>query len=131
MTPSQSAPCLGDLFSPSAQDLTHHPGREINGEAADIESQDHLTAHGIHVAHGIGGGDGSVVVGIVNDGRKEVNGQDNGQFIADAIDGSVVAHLQADEQVRVFFGGEHPAQGAQHLRQGLRAHLGRSARAAG
>ena len=62
---------------------------------------------------------------------EEVKGHDYGPFIADAIDGSVVAHLQADEHVRILLGGRHPAQRAQDLHQGLRADLGRSNRAAG
>jgi hypothetical protein len=42
------------------------------------------------------------------------------------IDGGVVAHFQTHQQVRIVGLGEKLAQGAQNLRQGLRAPLGRS-----
>jgi len=43
----------------------------------------------------------AVDVRIVDDGRKEIDGLDDGQVVGETINARVVVRLGADEQVRV------------------------------
>ena len=46
-----------------AQDLRHHVCGQIGRERGDVQGEQHLTAHGVNVAHGVGRGDRTVLVG--------------------------------------------------------------------
>jgi len=98
--------CLGHLLRPAAQDLGDDLRRQVGGEAADVECQHYLAAHGVDVAHRVGGGDGTVVVGVIHHGREEVERLDDRHLVVDPVDGGIVAHLQPDEQVGVLFSAE-------------------------
>ena len=56
-------------------------------------------AHGVDVAHGIGRGDLAETIGVIDAGREDVHGLDQGQPVAELVDARVVAGVGADEDV--------------------------------
>ena len=118
---------LGDLLRRALEDGGDHLRRQVLREPGDIEREEDRAAHGVDVAHAVGGGDGAVGPGVVDDRGEEIDRLHDGQIGRKAIDRGVVAGLETDDEVRV--GGE--GQRTQYLRQGRRAQFGRSASAAG
>ena len=125
------AAAFGDLGRAAAEDFRQDRRRQVFGKADDVEGEEDFGAHGVDVAHGVGGGDGAVGVGVIDDGREEVERQDDRKLIADAIDSGVVKAVEAEEQVGVLFGPESVGERAQDLRQEGDARLSRSAGAGG
>jgi hypothetical protein len=62
-------------------------------EGGDVEREQHLAAHRVDVAQGVGGGDGAEGVRIVDDRRKEIQRLDDRDVVREAIDSSVVRSL--------------------------------------
>ena len=122
---------LGDLVGAAADDVGGDGRGEVLGEGGDVEGEGDFAAHGVHVGHGVGGGDGAVLPGVVDEGGEEVEGGDDGGTGVDAPDGGVVGRAQPGEEVGVSFGIKRGGEGRQNLRQGLGPGLGRSAAAAG
>ena len=118
---------LGDLLRRALEDGGDHVRRQVLREPGDIEREEDRAAHGVDVAHAVGGGDGAVGPGVVDDRGEEIDRLHDRQIGRKAIDRGVVAGLETDDEIRV--GGE--GQRTQHLRQGRRAQFGRSASAAG
>ena len=96
-------------------------GRQVLGEGGDVERKHDLAAHRVHVGHGVGGGDGAVLPGVIDERGEEVEGGDDGRALVDAVDGSIVRHPKPGDEVGVLGGIERGGQRRQHLRQGLRA----------
>ncbi len=69
---------LGHLFGRAAQDLADGRRGQLGRKGGDAQGQDHLPAHGIDVAHGIGRGDRAIGIGIVHHRREKVGGKDEG-----------------------------------------------------
>ena len=96
-------------------------------EAHHVQRDERLAAHGVHVRQRVGRGDGAELVGVIGDGREEVDGNDERRLVVDAIDRSVVARLRPNQQVGV----RQQRNVTQDLAQVLKAQLGRSTRAVG
>ena len=123
---SKDAARFRDLLGPTSQDLGDDLRLQIRRKATNIERQDHLTTHGVDIAHGVGRSDSSVVVGIVHHRREEIERLDDGHVTVNPVNSSVIADLQPHQQVGVLMSLEQVLQRAQDLRQGLRPHLRRS-----
>src|SRR5699024_3097412 len=55
--------------------------------------------HGVDVRQCIGGGDAAEIMRLVDDGHEEVGGGDQGLVVVEAVDGSIIGALIADQQV--------------------------------
>ena len=116
-----------DVVAP-AQDLGEHLGSELLDRPRDqVQRGERPATHRVHVRERVGGRDPPEVVRVVDDRREEVGGLDDGQVLAQAVDGGVIAGRGADEEV-----------GVGRLRQRLhnrgeqrRGHLARAPRAVG
>ena len=53
----------------------------------------------------VGRGDPAVLVGVVDDGREEVDGLDDGQVLGQAVDAGIVVRLGADQKIGVGIRG--------------------------
>ncbi len=85
------------------------------------------SAHSIYIAHRIGRRNGPVIVGIINDRREEVGGQDYGRLSVNFINGRVIRAVQANQEPFIIDAGKYFFQRTYNLRQGLRVPFGRSA----
>ena len=111
------------------------PGQQFEGEALprpghEVEGHDRRRPHGVDVGEGVGGGDPSEVVGVVDDGGEEVGGEDDGEVVADPVDGGVVGGVEPDEEVGVGRRVEPPDE-AEHGPQLRRRELAGAAGAVG
>ena len=61
-----------------------------------------LTAHGVDVAQGIRSGDASEGIGVVDQGREEIDGLHHGQTVPEPIDPGVIKRRGTDQKVRVI-----------------------------
>jgi hypothetical protein len=116
-------PVLRQDLKPAAHDLREY--REVNAllrEARDGEGGRGRAAHRPNVVDGVQGGDAPVVERVVNDGREEVDGLDEGEVVRETVNPRVVGGLDADDQVRVA----RDVQTAQDLGEFARRELGRS-----
>ena len=88
----------------------------------DGQRRDGPASHGIDIAERIGGGDGSEGVGIVHDGREEVDGLNQGTLRRELVHAGVVRRVKPDQNVTV-----RPARYApKHVVQNLWTQLRRS-----
>ena len=92
-----------------------------------LQGEDDLASHGVHVAQGVGCGDGPELVSGIHDGRKEIDRLHDGLFIVEPVDGRVVHSAQTDGQGGICSGRKYVSQLAQDLRQCLSGHFRRSA----
>ena len=105
-----------------------HPVHDARAERLDGEGDDRqggqgLAAHGVDVAHGVGRGDLAEGVGIVDDGREDVDGLDEGGPGREPVDPGVVAGVRRDEDARV----DRPGQAGEGPLEVLLADLGGAA----
>ena len=107
------------------QDASENLLRQVLREADDVQREERDAAHGVDVAERVHHGDGAEIVGVVDDRREEVDRLNHGQVVRQAIDGSVVARVEPDEQIIVL----HVGEVAQDLAEVLGAELPRSTRA--
>ena len=122
---------LGDLVGAPRNDPGGDIRRQVLGEGSNVEGEHDLAAHRVDIGHGVGGGDGAVLPGVIDERGEEIEGGDDGRARIDAVDGGIVGRPEPGEEVGMRFGVERLGQWRQNLRQGLRARLGRSAAAAG
>ena len=83
----------------------HHIAQQVVREflgvpAHEVEPEERSAAHRIDVADGIRGSDPAPVARIVDHRRDEVGGDDEGAFVREAVDRSIVAAGRPNEQVR-------------------------------
>ena len=117
-------PRLRELDLLAARLSAERPVVEVSvaGIAEHGQRGDGVAAHGVDVAEGIGGGDGSERVGVVHDGREEIDGLHQGVLRRQLVDAGIVGGIEAYQHVIVS-----PARDArEHLVQNLRTELGRS-----
>ena len=106
MATSDDAARFLDLVGAAADDLCDYFLRQAIGEDGEVEGEEDIATHGVHVACGIGCGDGAVGIGIVDDGSEEIGGKDQCALFIEGENGCIVGLVQADEDLWVFFGGE-------------------------
>ena len=99
VTAGDHARRLRDLVRAAAEDRGQPLLRHVDGEGGNVERERDLAAHRVDVAQRVRSGDGSVVVGVIDDRREEVDGEDERQLLGDAVDRGVVRLAQTDEQL--------------------------------
>ena len=128
--PTTTAPALRATAAPPSMVRASSSNGAPPGPAHQVEAHDRPGPHGVDVGEGVGGGDPSEVVGVVDDGGEEVGGEDDGQVVADPVDGGVVGGVEPDEEVRVGRRVEALHE-AQHRPQFRRRQLAGAAGAVG
>ena len=118
---------LGGLGVTALEGLAEDLLVQRRRESDDVQGDQGLAAHGVHVGQGVGGGDGPELVGIVGDGWEEVHRHDERRIVVEAVHGGIVARLGANQQVGVA----QQRNITQDLTQVLKAQLGRSTSAVG
>ena len=93
----------------------------------EVEREQRRATHRVHVGQRVGGGDAAPVVGVVDDRREEVGGDDEREVVAHAVDGGVVGGVEPDEQVGVV-GRVEPADEAEHRAEIAGRQLARAPR---
>ena len=83
----------------AAQHLARHFVAERAVERQHVERARGLAAHGEHVGERVGRGDASEIVRVVDERREEIDGEDGGHVVGDAVDGGVIAGLEPEQQV--------------------------------
>ena len=126
MPTRQRTPGFGHLFGTAAQDLPQHVQIHALGEADKIQCRFDLTAHGVDIAQGIGRGNLPKGIGVINHRREEIHRLHQGNVLGNAVDGSIVPAVVANQKVGVFFA---PGQLFQNMAQHSRAELGGTAAA--
>ena len=77
------------------------------GREADLsQCGDGASAHGVDVAQGVGGGDLAECVGIVDDGREEVDGLHQREVGSDFVNAGVVGVIEANQNVGIVLPGQ-------------------------
>ena len=99
----QRAPGFGHLFGTAAQDLPQHVQIHALGEADEIQRRFDLTAHGVDIAQGIGRGNLSESIGVIDHRREEIHRLHQGNVLGNAVDGSIVPAVVTNQKVGVFF----------------------------
>ncbi|MNN28846.1 hypothetical protein D3C81_1424290 [compost metagenome] len=99
----------------------HFPGnfrrQHVHRPAQNRNRHQWVTAHGVDVADGIGGGNSAEIEGIVDDRHEKIRGRDHAAFLIDRIHRRVIARGIADPKLRVEV--LRPAAGQDHFQ-----HLG-------
>jgi len=100
--------------------LDHLDRQLVQQRAHQRQRKDGLAAHGVHIRDGVGRGNAAEVERIIDDGREEIGGGDDGLLVVQAIHRRVVAGFGTHQQVR-----QQAAQwrGRQDLRQHGRRDL--------
>ena len=119
------------FFSSPAQDSLGDFEGQVGWKGGNVEGKEGYTAHRIDIRKGIGGSDGTVIVGIVDDGSEVVEGGDQGMAFVEAPDSSVIGGIKPDEEIRVNVTLKSLFDWQQNLRQRFRVDFGCSARAGG
>jgi len=79
-------------------------GEGAGGKPNNIQGGQRARAHGVDIRESVGGGDGAEPVGVVDDGREEVDRLDQGQIVAEAVHSGIVVRRMTDENVRIVCG---------------------------
>ncbi len=91
-------PTLGRRLTGALQHFEQHLGAELLGVPTDqVDSEDRAPAHGVDVAHRVGGGDAAPHPGVVVDGGDEVGGDHQGPVGIEPPDRGVVARRRTHE----------------------------------
>ena len=98
--------------------------RQAVRHAQKVHRNLRLAAHGVYVAQCICRGDLTEEVRVVHNGGEKVDRFDDSDLIGDAVNGSVVAAVIADQKRRI----RHVRQICKNFRQGTRPQLGGSTR---
>ena len=118
---------LVDLVIASPQQLVDSILGHVRRDSHDVQAQLGFTAHGVHVAEGVGGRDLAEEIGVVGNRREEIHRLHQGQVLGDLVDAGVVALVKAHQQVGVLM----DLDAVQQLGQDTGAHLGTTAGALG
>ncbi len=90
---------LARLVAAATQDLDQHAFVEFRGKGDDVEGEQRHSAHRVDIAQGVGGGDRTERVRIVDDGREEIQTGDDGMVAVPGIHRRVVGGVEADQHV--------------------------------
>jgi hypothetical protein len=88
------------------EDLAEHLDRQLLGERRNRECEQRRAAHRKDIVERVGRGDRAVVAGVVDDGREEVEREDERALVVEAIHRGVVRGREPDEQVLRLDGDE-------------------------
>ena len=77
---------------------------EVFGEGGDVEGDGDLAAHGVDVTHGVGGGDGPELVGVVHERGEKIKRKHHRLLIVELVYSGVVERGQTDQEAGVLVG---------------------------
>ena len=109
----------------AGEDVAEHLDRKLLGKRCDREREQRRATHREDVVQRIRGRDRAEGARVVDEGREEVDGEDERALVVEAIDRRVVRGVEADEQV-FGLGGDEP--GEQRLEARGRVLRGATAR---
>ena len=92
----------GRVHHPAEHLGEHVEGQAEVGKARDGERGHGPRPHGVDVREAVDGGDGAVVIGIVDHGGEHVDRAHQRQVVGEAHDAAVVGRADADDHVRVL-----------------------------
>ena len=85
----------------SGHDLgSHRSGQYIHRPAKNGDGHQRRTAHGVDIADGVGRGDTSEVIGIVDNRHEEIGGADDTAFVIETEYRSIVTAAVAHPELR-------------------------------
>ena len=113
---------FGDLLGAAAQHLGQRLQANIDRPGDQVHGRQRPGAHGVDVGERVGGRDLPEPVGVVDDGREEVDRLHQAEVVAHHGDGGVIVRLEQPRELSR--GARH---GAEHGPQVARAYLGRAA----
>ena len=119
---------FGHLVDRPLEDSLQLRERCVLRPGGDVQTEEHLATHRVHIRHRVRCADRARGIGVVDDRRKEVKRLDDRDIRRDEIDGGVVGDIEADEELR---GTSLRAHRTQDLRQRAGAQLRPSAGAGG
>ena len=125
MAACDDAASLAHFVRRAAEDGGDGIDRHVAGKRGNAQCQQNGSIHGEDIAHCVGRRYGAIGVGIVHDGRKEIDRLHDCLVGAHAKDSCIVAGLQSDEEVGMRIGHERK----QRLREPVGPHLGGASRA--
>ena len=99
VTAGEQAARSADLRVGCGEDRRQHLRRQLLGERRDREREQRCAAHREHVVECVRRGDRAVVGRVVDDGREEVEREDQRALVVEPVDGGVVRGRESDEQV--------------------------------
>ena len=86
---------------PSSTARAARTGSALARPGDEVEREQRRATHRVDVGERVRGRDASPVVGVVDDRREEVGGDDDGEVVAQPVDRGVVGGVEADEQVGI------------------------------
>ena len=72
-------------------------------EADYVHGGQGLAAHGIDIAQGVGDGNLAEVVGVIDNGREEIDGLDDSQVIAQLVNAGIIQAFHASNHVLISY----------------------------
>ena len=91
--------CRADGLVGSGENVGEHARRQLLRKRGHREREQRRAAHREDVVERVRGGDGAEVAGIVDDGREEVDREDERALVVELVDGRVVRRAEPDEEV--------------------------------
>jgi hypothetical protein len=102
VTTNNDCPRLTNLVVRAAEYFGEHGHRQLVGrEPYDVERSERLTAHCVDIGEGVGGGDLTERVRVVNDRREKVDGLHESEIVGHGKDACVVEGVEANEKTRI------------------------------
>ena len=101
MTARNECACFIHLIVAAAQHIVDGLLRHIGRDSHNVQCQLRLTAHGVHIGEGVGGGNGAESVGIVGDRGEEVHRLHQCQIVADAVHAGIIALIKTHQQIGI------------------------------
>ena len=100
--PAISAPAARATSAPPSMTRARSSkGRPSRGHATRLSASSGAPPMAYTSLERVGGGDATPVVGVVDDRREEVGGEDEREVVADPVHRGVVGGVEPDDQVRV------------------------------
>jgi hypothetical protein len=103
MATNDGHPCLSRFVTTTPQYLPQSfQGCTVGGETDYVKSAQGSASHGIDITEGIGCSNGSIVVGIIDYRRKQVNCLNQSQFFTYPIDAGIIDSAGPYQNIRIF-----------------------------
>jgi hypothetical protein len=94
--------CFRNFAVAALQDFAHHFDWQTGREANQIHCDGRVTAHSVDIAEGVGSGNLTEEIWVVNHWREEVNSLYNTKVITEFINQRIIGSIEADNQVWVI-----------------------------
>ena len=96
--PTVTAPASATFSAPPRTTSPTMSAPKRAREREQVHRGERAAAHRVDVGERVGGGDATEVVGVVDDGREEVDRQQRREVVGQPVDGRVVAGLEAEQE---------------------------------